>query len=178
MAKVLVMYFSKYGTTKKYAEWLSSELDGDICSIKNVNKDNLKNYDIIILGSGLYAGNIQGIDIIVNNYEQIRSKKLILFTCGLADYENMENVNSVNKRLDEIIPENIRQKIKIYYLRGGINYKKLSIKHKLMMWTLKMVAIKKENMNEENKEFIETYGQILDFTKKESLMGIIEYCKK
>jgi flavodoxin len=47
------MYFSKYGSTKKYAEWIAEELNGDIFDIKNVKNSSLDDYSTIILGSGL-----------------------------------------------------------------------------------------------------------------------------
>ena len=179
MVKVLVMYFSKYGSTKKYAEWIASELNGDVHNIKNIKQDILGNYDTIILGSGLYAGKIEGINIIINNYETIKDKKLIIFTCGLADYSKTENINNINKRLEKIMPVNIRENIKIYYLRGGMNYKKLNLKHKAMMGFLKKMIQKKgsEKLNEENKEFLETYGKTIDFTNENSIKEIVEYCK-
>ena len=180
MAKVLVLYFSKYGSTKKYAEWIASELNGDIYNIKNFKQNILNNYDTIILGSGLYAGKIEGINIIIKNYEVIENKKLVLFTCGLADYSKDLNRNNINKRLEKIIPEDIKRNIKIFYLQGGINYKKLNFKHKMMMGLLKIITMKKGigNLNEEDKEFIETYGQILDFTNKKNTEEIIKYCKE
>jgi menaquinone-dependent protoporphyrinogen IX oxidase len=173
------MYYSKYGTTKKYAEWLASELGGDVYGIKNVTYDILKNYDTVILGSALYAGKISGINILLENYETLKDKKLVLFTCGVADYSKIENINAVNKRLENEIPENIRKSIKVFYLRGGIDYKKLSLKHKVMMGLLKKMAMKKgiDEMNEETKEFMETYGKTVDFMDKNNINEIVEYCK-
>ena len=46
MAKVLIMYFSKYGSTRKYAEWIASELNGDVYNIKNIKQNILGNYSI------------------------------------------------------------------------------------------------------------------------------------
>ena len=177
MKKVLIIYSSKYGTTKKYAEWISNELNGDLFDIKNLNQNILGNYNIIILGSGLYAGKIDGIKILLKNYEILQGKKLIIFTCGLADYNKTENVNSIAKRLEKEIPENIRQNIKVYYLRGGINYKKLNLKHKIMMAAMKHIIKKKrpDKMDEEDKMFLETYGQTLDFMDKNSIKEIVEY---
>ena len=179
MEKVLVMYSSKYGSTKKYAEWIASELNGGIYSIKDVKQNTLENYNTIILGSGLYAGTIKGINIILDNYEKLKDKKLVLFTCGLADYSKTEHVEAINKRLEKIIPVNIKENIKVFYLRGGINYKELSLKHRIMMWVMKTIIVKKgiETLNEEDKEFIETYGQSIDFSNKDSIMEIIKYCK-
>ena len=45
MKKVLVMYSSKYGTTRKYAEWISDELNGDLFDIKILNQNILGNYN-------------------------------------------------------------------------------------------------------------------------------------
>jgi menaquinone-dependent protoporphyrinogen IX oxidase len=179
MGKTMVMYYSKYGSTKRYAEWIASELNGDIYCIKNVNKNILEKYDTLILGSGLYAGKIEGINLLKYNYEALKYKKLVLFTCGLADYSKIENINAINKRLEKVFPKNIKENIKIYYLRGGINYKELSLKHKIMMWMLMKMIMKKgtENLNEENKEFLETYGQKIDFMKKDNIKKLIEYCK-
>jgi len=44
MNKVLVIYFSKYGTTKQYSEWIASDLKGDICGINNSRKIDLSNH--------------------------------------------------------------------------------------------------------------------------------------
>ena len=179
MPKVLVLYFSKYGSTKKYAEWIAEELKGDIFNIKDVRQNQLYEYDTIILGSALYAGNIVGISLFVDNYEKLKDKKLIIFTCGVADYSKTENCDSIYKRLEEALPKNILDSIKVFYLRGSINYKKLSLKHKLMMGMVRKMVLKKglDNLNEENKEFLETFGKTVDFTDKNSIKGIIDYCR-
>jgi hypothetical protein len=46
-----------------------------------------------------------------------------------------------------------------------------------MMRLKKKIVMQKEILNEENKEFIETYGKTIDFTNKSNIMEIIEYCK-
>jgi len=179
MAKVLIMYFSKYGTTKKYAQWIAEELNGDIFDIKDINQDILINYDTIILGSALYAGNIGGLNVIKNNYEKIKDKKIVIFTCGVADYSKSININAIKQRIVNELSEEITENIKIFYLRGGINYKKLNLIHKIMMWMLKNMIMKKapEKFDDENKEFLETYGKAIDFTNKNNINDIISYCK-
>jgi menaquinone-dependent protoporphyrinogen IX oxidase len=180
MPKVLIMYYSKYGSTKKYAEWISEELSADIFGVNDFNQKTIQYYDIIILGSALYAGNIKGINLLVKNYENLKGKTLVIYTCGVADYKKIENINSVNKRLENEIPKYIFENIKIFNLRGDINYKKLSISHKIMMGMLKKMVMKKklEEMDEENKEFLETYGKSTNFMDKNNIMEIIDYCKK
>jgi len=182
MTKTLVLYSSKYGATKKYAEWIAAELNGDVCTISEFKQNTLANYGAVVLGSSLYAGNIKGLDIIINNYDTLRGKKLILFTCGLADYTKPENINNVKMRIEAKIPENIRGNVKMFFLRGGIDYKGLSLMHRFMMAVMNKVVQRKAkqegaNASEETKEWIETYGKTVDFTDKASIAGILEYCR-
>ena len=179
MSKALVLYFTIYGSTKKYAEWIAEELRGDIFDIKDVKDDQLYEYDIIIVGGGLYAGNIKGINLIIENYEKIKDKKLVIFTCGLADYNKAKNSENIYKRLEKVLSKNILDKIKVFYLRGYIDYKKLSLKHKIMMWMLKKMTEKKglDKFDEEDKIFLETYGKSIDFMDKNTIREIIDYCK-
>ena len=179
MNKTLVLYFSKYGTTKKYSEWIAEDLNGNIFDIKYKNKIRLNEYDTIVLGSGLYAGSIKGINLLVKNFEKIKGKKLIIFTCGLADCSKTENIDNINRRLFKVIPEKVLEKVKIFYLQGGIDYKKLSLKHKIMMAMLKYMVLKKgkDEMDDEDREFLHTYGQAVDFTERKNIDGIINYCR-
>jgi menaquinone-dependent protoporphyrinogen IX oxidase len=176
MGKTIVIYSSKYGYTKKYSEMIAEKLNADIYEIKHLGKNIIKNYDSIIIGSGLYAGKIQGLNLIIENYGVKHFSKIILFTVGLADYSKENNINSIRKRIEKIIPVNILKEIKIFYLRGGINYKELTLKHKIMMGLLKMIIERsKKTVDEENKFFLETYGQTLDFVEENNINGIIEY---
>jgi menaquinone-dependent protoporphyrinogen IX oxidase len=179
MAKTIIIYSSPYGTTKKYAEWIAEELNGDIYSINNFKQNILNSYDTIIIGSGLYAGKIKGIKIITRNYEILKNKKLIIFTCGLADYSKTEHINVIYNRLKNELSEKIIENIKIFYLRGGIDYKKLTLKHKIMMWVMKKVILKNgiDKLNEEDKEFIETYGKEIYFLNKNSINELLDYCR-
>ena len=53
--KSIVIYKSKYGSTKTYAEWIASELSCEALDAKNIKADSLLEYDNIIYGGGLYA---------------------------------------------------------------------------------------------------------------------------
>ena len=68
MNKVLVMYYSENGTTKRYAEWIKEALNGDLYDIKNINPNMLSGYDVIILGSPILGGPIKGLSILSKNW--------------------------------------------------------------------------------------------------------------
>jgi len=179
MVKTLVIYSSKYGSTKKYAEWIAEELDGELSDLNKINQNDLNNYSTIILGISLYPGRVKNLSLLEKSYEILKDKNLIIYTCGIADVNDIKNVNNIKKRIKKIIPENIFEKIKIFYLRGSLDYKKMGFKHRIMMWVRKNEVIRKglDKKDNDAKLLVETYGKAMDFINKESINGIIEYCK-
>jgi len=178
MDKTLVVYNSKYGYTKKYAYWLAEELKADICTDKNLKREELNNYSKILFGSSLYASANKAASLVVKHFEQIKDRKVILFTCGVADISSESNVVAINKMLDKIITPEIRKKVKIFHVRGGIDYSKLTFLHKIMM-KVPYSRVKKKPENEwtdEERNFMVTYGQKIDFSDKKMLEPIIRYC--
>ena len=54
----IIIYKSKYGATKKYAEWLS-EATGFLCvSTKEADLSKVAECDVVIVGGGIYASGI------------------------------------------------------------------------------------------------------------------------
>ena len=100
---------------------------------QKITADKLLNYDTIIYGGGLYAGGVNGINLVTNNFDKLSNKKLILFTCGLADTTNKENIDSIKNSISKILSKEMQDKIKVFHLRGSIDYNKLNFVHRAMM---------------------------------------------
>jgi flavodoxin len=59
--KILVCYFSNTGNTEKVAKSIADGLKGEevkLLKIEDIDPSTLKNYDLVVLGSGIYAGKI------------------------------------------------------------------------------------------------------------------------
>lgn len=177
--RILVTYASKYGTTKRYAQWIAEDLACDLRDSREVNAELLKSYDILIHGGGLYAGGLSGIQTIVKNYDAISNKRIILFSCGLADPEDPENVAHIEAGLEKVLTPEMREKIRQFHLRGGIDYSRLGLTHKAMMAMLRTVMLKKgyDNLRGEDQMMLDTYGGTVDFTNRESLVPLLSYVR-
>ena len=177
--RILVTYASKYGTTKRYAQWIAEDLACDLRDSREVNAELLKSYDILIHGGGLYAGGLSGIQTIVKNYDAISNKRIILFSCGLADPEDPENVAHIEAGLEKVLTPEMREKIRQFHLRGGIDYSRLGLTHKAMMAMLRRVMLKKgyNNLRSEDQMMLDTYGGTVDFTNRESLAPLLSYVR-
>lgn len=165
--KILVTYTSKYGSTRKYAEWIAEELNADLFPAQKVDLKDLSKYDIVIYGGALYAGGIAGVKLVTQN----PCKNLIVFTVGLADPHTTDYSSIINKNFTSEVLENT----KVFHLRGGIDYKKLGPAHKIMMTMMKNKIQKKPDYERdaEDKEFLRTYNSKVNFEDKQSIDSII-----
>lgn len=179
MKKIAVIYKSKYGFTEKYAKWISDELNADLLERNKTKPSTLQQYDIIIYGGGLYAGGLNGISLITKNFNNINNKALFLFTVGAADVTDKKNTDAIRNSLYRVLSPEMQEKVEIYHLRGGMDYANMSFIHSTMMkMMLKMLNKKSEDeLSNEEKTMIETYGQKVDFTDQSTIAPLVEAVK-
>jgi len=172
--KTAMIYKSKYGHTKKYAAWIAEILGSDLFEESEISRNGLAGYSTIIYGGGLYASGINGISLITKNFDSIKDKNLIVFTVGLASPADTSIYRPI---IEKNIPEEMRNRIRFFHLRGGIDYSELNMMHKGMMAMLKKMVEKKkeEEMTEEDKQMLATYGDQVDFSDRKSIEPLLEY---
>lgn len=178
--KYIVTYSSKYGSTQKYAEWIGEALSCEVVDIKNIQSAGLQNYDVIIHGGGLYAGGVSGMKQLVKLYPTICDKKVILFTCGLADPTSQKNITHIEEGVAKAIPQEMYQNIRQFHFQGGIDYSRLSTVHRMMMSMLCQTMKKKgyDNLSEEDKMMLDTYGKQIDFSDQSTIQELVDYVRE
>jgi hypothetical protein len=171
MEKTVVIYKSVYGTTKQYAQWIAEELGTQLLEVSSVKPARLMDYDVVIYGGGLYAGGIIGAKLVAKN----PCKSLIVFTVGLAtpettDYKDILAMNFSPEQLE---------KIRVFHLHGGIDYRKLGLAHKAMM-AFKKKQVEKtpaEKRTSDDRQFLETYGAKADFLDRDAIAPLVDYVR-
>lgn len=175
--KTVVIYESKYGSTRRYARWIAEALGCPLFEKKNCRPQDLEQYDTIIYGGGLYAGGVSGIRLLIKNWPALRQKNVILFTCGLSDPQNPADTAHIRQALDKVLSPEMMKKLQIFHLRGGIDYSKLNPIHRCMMSMLRKMLLKKDAalLTEEDRYLLDTYGKQVDFTDQASIRPLIDY---
>ncbi len=169
--KTIVVYKSKYGYTKRYAEWIAEELS---CDIKeNAAFSDISGYDMIICGGGCYAGTINGSKLITKNLARLSGKKLILFAVGSSSGADKDIIPFWEKNLTV----EQRQAVAHFYLRGGFDYSRLGSADKLLMNMLKSHLKKVKDPDEETRGLLAAYDTPVDFTDKKRLKELLEYAR-
>ena len=139
MKKTIVLYRSKTGFSKRYAEWIAEDLACECRPIKGVKLDDLKDYGLVIYGAGVYAGMIAGAGKIKNWMEKSPDKIWIVFATGATPpkegYEEL--VFKTNFRKGESRPAHF------YYFLAGINYEKMGFFSRVLMKWFSSMSAKK-----------------------------------
>lgn len=173
--KIAVIYKSKTGFTKKYAEWIAEALAADIFEVTQINISTLETYDTIIYGGSLHIVGIIGVKFITQNMDQLKGKKLIVFATGASPLRKdvIDEVQNKNFNIAQ------QKEIKFFYLRGGFDYNKLNLLDKILMTLLKL-KIKSKHETELTADeigMLAAYNKPVDFTLKKNIDSLIKYIK-
>ena len=174
--KSIIVYGSQYGTTRFYAEKLSELTDIEPISYEQAAE--VSGCELVIYLGGLYAGGVKGLKHALKYFP--KEAELILITVGLADPADSENVKNIRKSLKKQMPDDTYKRARIFHLRGGIDYKQLTFKHKTMMKLLynSVKNTPPEEMTAETKAMIETYNQKVNFVDERTLEPIVKEIKR
>ncbi len=117
----IIVYKSKYGATKKYAEWLSEEAGFEMIDVSFAKVTDLQKYDVIIFGGGIYASGLPVTQFIKKNIKALADKKIIVFCNGASPYEE-KNFEAAR---DHIMKDELKD-IPFFYCRGAWNMEAMS----------------------------------------------------
>lgn len=170
--KILVLYKSKYGSTKQYATWIADELGAELRSRDHIRSYELLDYDLIIYGGSLFAGDISGADILRDNPH----RDVIGFTVGLSDPATTDYTDIINRS----IPSDKQRQIPMFHFRGAIDYSKLGFIDKTILRMLKNFSLgrkKDRELTSDDQAILAAYGNVVDFTDKAAIVPLVDYVK-
>ncbi|MGZ5548309.1 MAG: flavodoxin family protein [Nitrososphaeraceae archaeon] len=90
--KVLIIYHSEHHqNTEKIARTMATKIESELKEAKDVNTEDINNYDIIGFGSGVYRGRLHSeISNIIDNLPYKDGKKTFIFsTTGSMTYSEL-----------------------------------------------------------------------------------------
>ena len=167
----VVLYQSKYGATKRYADWLSEETGFDCIETKKARIEEIKKYDTIILGGGIYASGIAGLSFLKKHINQLSDKKIIVFCVGASPYEENAFKQIVSPNMKDSLAD-----IPGFYCRGAWDMDKMNIVDRNLCKMLRKVVAKKnpEECEIWEKALMAAGDERCDWTDKSYIAPILD----
>jgi len=171
----IILYQSKYGASKKYAQWIAEETGYEMLETKKADIEKVKKYDVIIIGGGVYASSIAGIAFLKKNIDSLSGKKVIVYCCGAAPYDEEVLKTIKNKNLKDKLAD-----IPCFYFQGMWDLEGMNFTDRAMCkMYVKMLEHKDPaEMKAWEKPFFEAKGKKCDWTKNSYLTPLLELINK
>ena len=169
--KGIILYTSKYGATKRYADWLAAESGFDCIETKNAKIEDVIQYDAIILGGGIYASGISGLSFLKKNIEKLQGRKIIVFCDGASPFDE--------KAFQQIIDYNLKGPLSglpCFYCRGAWDMDRMNFADRNLCRLLQKIVAKKKTGDYEiwEKALLEAGNKKCDWTDKAYIKPILE----
>ena len=168
----IIIYKSKYGATKKYAQMLSEATGFRCVNIKEANINEVADNDVIIIGGGIYASGFAFTSYLKKNIGKLKGKKIIAYACGASPYDE----KSMNAVIDKNMQGDLAG-IPVFYCRGSFDLKEMSFADRTLCSMLRKSLLKKDPKEMEVWEsaLVEaTDNEAHDWTDKSYIAPVVE----
>lgn len=166
--KTVVLYRSKSGYVKEYAEIISNTLDCEMFVLDEFDFETLHEYDSVIYGGGLYAVGMNGLKKFKKQIQGFTGKVFIYASGATPPRESdINEVKRMNFTTEEL------SKYSFFYMRGGFDFSKLTRFDTVLMKLLKWKLKHKKNKSNDEVGMLHAYDQPLSFVSEKNTRDLI-----
>ncbi len=175
MSKGIILYQSKYGSTKRYAEWLKQEGNYVIVETKKAEISYLQSFDTIVLGGGVYASGIAGLQFLKKNINSLSGRKIAVFAVGASPYDER-----TIQQIREMHFKEVLRDVPLFYCRGAWDENRMTFGDRMLCKMLQK-AVARQNPEEYEpwqKALASAAGRKCDWTDKQYLAPLLAYLEE
>ncbi|MCM1329309.1 MAG: hypothetical protein NC253_07680 [Ruminococcus sp.] len=169
MKKVAVVYSSKYGHTKQYAEWLKEDVDADAVDISKFNITQMLAYKLVIFACGVYGDKLSIMDFVKKNITAIPVQKTMVM--AVSWYTN-DSKEAKDKLIADNYPEEFKGKVPMYVVNSGMDKKAVSKMDSVKLVAAKLAIEKKDGRSSDDINALGILNGYSDPTSKDNLASI------
>lgn len=139
MNQTLVLYRSKYGAAKKYAELLRAQTGCTVCEAARADALSFGPYRCIVFIGGIYASGIAGLSTLRRHLGRLQGKRVAVFAVGASPADE--------KALAALKAHNMKgplQDIPLFYGRGAWNEQAMTFKDRTLCRLLRKAVSRKD----------------------------------
>lgn len=175
MNDIAIVYISKCGHTKQYAEWLKDELNCDLYVGDKIDFSRLLSYKLIVFASGVYNDKIQIMDIIKKNISAINVQRTAVM---VSTWYANDSLTAKNMLIDGNYPDAFKNRVPLYVLNSGIDKKKISAVDNVKLLAAQLSIEKHEDRSSDDINSLAIIKGYSDQTSKENLDFVVAGIKE
>ena len=167
----IVIYRSKYGAARKYAQWIAERTGFVLKDIVDVRQKDILEAENVVVGFGVYASQLPGVNFLSRNHKDLIGKRVFIYACGATpydeDYVRTLHDNSLTGPLEPL---------PLFYMRGAFDINSMSFMDRQMCRMLIGAVRRKEPSDREpwEKALLEAGDRPKDWTSEEQLEELLE----
>ncbi len=170
MKKIAVVYSSKSGHTKQYADWLKEEIDDvDVIPAATFSPSQTMAYKLIIFACGVYGDKLSIMDFVKKNITAMAPQKTMIM--AVSWYTN-DSEEAQKKLIEENYPEQFKNTVPLFVLNSGIDKKSLSAMDKMKLTAAQVMIDKKDGRSSDDINALAIIKGYSDQTSKDNLASI------
>lgn len=172
--KILIVYKSATGFTRKYAEIIGKALSCPVTDHRFVTAETLSEYDTVVFGSRAHAGMIDGYKKMREMFQKSRAGHLALFVTGATPNAAEEIIAAFwkqNLSADEL------SQIPHFYMQAGLCYERMSFADKMMMKAAAAMLKKKKDKSDSDRAFEKAISCSYDISDEKYAEPLITFLR-
>lgn len=168
--KLLVVFNSKHGYTKRYVDIIGNEFGCDAVPLDKLKGDMLAPYDKILFIASVRDGVINGIKKFADYFDAVY-KKLTICGVGMLPFRS-----DIPRRLkDSSVSVTYEKFLPVFYAQGGFDVDEIGRMEKMAV-AMKLRQIKmSELISDEDTFMMNAVNNPVDEVKKENIQPLLDY---
>lgn len=167
MRKTLIVYHSRTGFTRRYAQWLAQALDCPAVEFKDRNRQDFSLYGQLIWCDFFHAGGLMTLKWLKGQLPAWEDKRIAVLAVGACPPHTQDVEATLSRCL-------AGTDLPGFYVQGGLNYEQMGLGARLMMWAFRKMVKKKEGPNSET---LQGVSHSFDAAAPAALTPIIHWAK-
>lgn len=171
---MIVIYKSKTGFTEAYANSIGKELNCRVVNIKDISREDIENQDVVIYGSRVHAGMVDGLGKIKEMLKTSNTNTFVVFATGGTP-------NAADDLIDKLWKNNFSDEelktIPHFYMQSGMCYEKMGLLDKLIMKMAAHMMNKKKDKDNNETGFVNAVDKSYDISSDEYIKPLVDFIK-
>lgn len=170
MKDIAIVYSSKCGHTKQYADWLKEEIDADVINVTSFAANRMVSYRLVIFACGVYGDKLSIMDFVKKNISAVPMQKTMVM--AVSWYTN-DSEEARQKLIADNYPDQFKHNnVPMYVINSGIDKKQISPADKVKLVAAKAMIDKKDGRSSDDINALAIIKGYADQTSKDNLASI------